>query len=60
MVFKRMTPGFLHLTVLSREEAILVGPRNISVVEGEDATFSCRTHLDLHRYVLQRSNLCFS
>ncbi len=44
------TPGFLHLTVLDRDDAIPERPRNLSVAEGEDATFSCRTHLDLHRH----------
>lgn len=44
-----MTPGFLHLTVLDRDQAIREAPRNVTAAEGETATFSCRTHLDLHR-----------
>jgi hypothetical protein len=45
-----MTPGFLHLTVLDRNAAILDRPKNLTVRKGESATFSCHTHIELHRH----------
>ena len=46
-----MTPGFLHLTVLSREEAIEAPPTNVTVPPGAPAVLSCRTHLALHGHM---------
>ena len=46
-----MTPGFLHLTVLSREEAIEAPPTNVTVPPGAAAVLSCRTHLALHGHM---------
>jgi hypothetical protein len=43
-------PGFLHLTVLDVDEAIAEAPSNVTVRPGDNAVFSCRTHLDLHRH----------
>ena len=42
-------PGFLHLTVLAKDEAITEAPSNVTAVAGDDVALTCRTHLELHR-----------
>lgn len=44
-------PGFLHLTVLARNESLLEKPENLTVREGSTAVFTCRTHLELHKHM---------
>lgn len=39
-----MTPGFLHLTVLEEDEAILQPPKNVTVEAGKSAYFKCTSH----------------
>eukprot|EP00096_Caligus_rogercresseyi_P002320 TRINITY_DN14417_c0_g1_i1.p1 TRINITY_DN14417_c0_g1~~TRINITY_DN14417_c0_g1_i1.p1 ORF type:complete len:838 (-),score=171.44 TRINITY_DN14417_c0_g1_i1:274-2787(-) len=46
-----MTPGLLHLRVLSADEAIFEGPRNVTASPGSSVSFSCRAHIDLHKHI---------
>ena len=45
------TPGFLHLTVLAKDEAITEAPSNVTAAAGADVALTCRTHLELHRHM---------
>ena len=46
-----LTPGFLHLTVLAKDEAITEAPSNVTAAAGADVALTCRTHLELHRHM---------
>ena len=39
-----LTPGFLHLNVMRRDEAILQNPKNMSVELGGTANFTCQSY----------------
>ena len=45
------TPGFLHLAVLAKDEAITEAPSNVTATLGDDVALTCRTHLELHRHM---------